>query len=144
MEHSDKSQEKIVIKISDIVNKLNNVELKALCDEYEINTANFSNNTKGIYKNNLKKKIIRAVGGKEAINRHTFSKYFVPKLTNETITKIYPQYNEYITHIQEKKQRKLNKEINTIQENASKKSCEKRMPRHRSDSKHSRKQEKRE
>ena len=68
-------EEKIVIKISDIVNKLNNVELKALCDEYEINTASFSNNTKGIYKNNLKKKIIKAVGGKEAINRHTFSKY---------------------------------------------------------------------
>ena len=85
-------EEKIVIKISDIVNKLNNVELKALCDEYEINTANFSNNTKGIYKNNLKKKIIRAVGGKEAINRHTFSKYFVPKLMNTLTSLLAPQF----------------------------------------------------
>ena len=118
-------EEKIEIKISDIVSKLNDDELKTLCDEYGVNTANFDRLlSKGIYKNNLKKKIIKAVGGKEAINRHTFSKYFVPKLTNETITKIYPQYNDYITHIQEKKQRKLNKELKAIHEGELKKSVE--------------------
>ena len=115
---------KIEIKISDIVNKLNDDELKRLCNEYDINTASFDRSTsKGIYKNNLKKKIIKAFNI-EVINRPTFIKYFVPSLSIETITNIYPQYNEYIKHIEEKKQRKLNKELKDIQKEELKKSQE--------------------
>ena len=43
------------------MSKLNDDELKTLCDEYRVNTANFDRIlSKGIYKNNLKKKIIKA------------------------------------------------------------------------------------
>ena len=91
---------KIVIKISDIVSNLNEDELFELCDRYGIKTSNFFKTvSKGIYKNNLKKKIIASAGNKESINRATFTKHFVPLLSEETIIKIYPQYKEYIKKI---------------------------------------------
>ena len=110
-------EEKNSILISNIIKHINDDELKTLCDRYSINTDNFYRSlSKGIYKNNLKKRITQAAGNKDVINRAQYVKNFVPLLSDETNNKIFPGYKDYIKHREERKQRKLNNEIHAIQE----------------------------
>ena len=96
----------IKIKISDIVNNLNPNELFTLYADNNLNVS-FHKSSKGIglYRRNLKNRIIKAFD--DEINLKSFIENFVPKLSKETILKIYPQYDEYINVIEEEKQRKI-------------------------------------
>ena len=102
------------ITIDSIVKNLNIDELIMLSNQFELNTSGITLARSGIYRHNLKKRMIKQLG--ESIQRHTFIEKFNSVLSHDTKLKVFPEYQHYIEHRRAAKLNKINEESAKISE----------------------------
>ena len=96
------------IPLYKITDSLNKEELKAFCESYNMNTSNFNSvRSLNMYRRNLLTKIWKERSEESDIDLSTFINKFIPRLSHESIIKIYPEYDNYIKQRKNKREKEL-------------------------------------
>ena len=96
------------IPLYKITDSLNKEELKSFCESYNMNTSNFNSaRSLNMYRRNLLTKIWKERSEESDIDLSTFINKFIPRLSHESIIKIYPEYDNYIKQRKKKHEKEL-------------------------------------